>query len=106
MSTKNKLSYSAADQRRWQKRINELTFGRSIRAYRLSEEWTLAVTAEKIGISIQQLSDYEHGRKLPSIEQAYRIATALDMMPWAVVLQVINEQLDRAKIPVKVKLAS
>jgi transcriptional regulator with XRE-family HTH domain len=106
MSTKNKLSYSVADQRHWQKRLKELTFGRSIRAYRLSEEWTLADAAEKIGIGVQQLSDYEHGRKLPSIEQAHRIAIALDMMPAGAVLQVINEQLIRAELTIKVKLAS
>ncbi len=105
MSTKNKLAYSAADQRYWDKQMKEFTFGRIIRAHRLSEEWSLTDTAEKIGISKQQLSDYEHGRKLPSIEQAYRIAKALNMMPWGVVLQVINEQLDRAKLPMKVKLA-
>jgi hypothetical protein len=90
MSTKNKLSYSVADQRHWQKRLKELTFGRSIRAYRLSEEWTLADAAEKIGIG----------------EQAHRIAIALDMMPAGAVLQVINEQLIRAELTIKVKLAS
>ena len=105
MSTKNKLSYSVADQRYWDKQMKELTFGRTIRAYRLCEEWSLTGAAEKIGISKQQLSDYEHGRKLPSIEQAYRIAKALKMIPWGLVLQVINEQLDRAKLPIKVKLA-
>jgi transcriptional regulator with XRE-family HTH domain len=105
MSTKNKLSYSVADQRHWQKRIKELTFGRTIRAYRLAEDWSLAEAAERIGISIQQLSDYEHGRKLPSIDKAYRIAKALGMMPQGVVIQLLNEQLRRAEIPLQVKVA-
>ena len=51
MSTKNKLAYTAADQRYWDKRMAELTFGRTIRAHRLSEEWSLTTTAEKIGLA-------------------------------------------------------
>ena len=105
MSTKNKLSHSAADQCYWDKQMKELTFGRTIRAYRLCEEWSLTDAAEKIGISIQQLSDYEHGRKLPSIDKAYRIAKALGMMPQGVVIQLLNEQLQRAKIALQVKAA-
>lgn len=106
MSTKNRLAYSVARQRYWDKEAKKLSFGRTIHAYRLCEEWSLNTAAEKIGISKQQLCDYEHGRKLPSIEQAYRIAEALGMVPWGAVLDVINEQLERAKLPIKVKLAA
>lgn len=106
MSIKNKLSHTADDQRFWRKCMKELTFGQTIRAHRLAEEWSLTDTAGKIGISKQQLSDYESGRKLPSFEKAYQIAKALDMMPRSVVLQVINEQLCRAEIPIKVQIAS
>ena len=105
MSTKNKLAYSAADQRYWDKRAKELTFGRVIRSHRLAEEWSLVETAEKIGISKQQLSNYEQGLKLPSLAQAYRIAKALDMMPQGLVQQVINDQLNRDNIPFKARLA-
>jgi len=105
MSTKNKLAYSAADQRHWQKSMKDLTFGRTIRAYRLAEDWLLSDAAERIGISVQQLSDYEHGRKLPSIDKAYRIAKALGMMPQGVVLQLLNEQLHRAEVPLRVRVA-
>jgi transcriptional regulator with XRE-family HTH domain len=106
MSIKNKLSYTTNDQRFWHKRMKDLTFGQTVRAYRLAEEWSLTDTADKIGISKQQLSDYENGRKLPSIDKGYQIAKALDMMPQSLVLQIINEQLHRAEIPIKVKLAS
>jgi transcriptional regulator with XRE-family HTH domain len=106
MTMKNKLGYSADDQRVWRKRMKALTFGQTVRAYRLAEEWSLTYAAEKIGISKQQMSDYEHGRKLPSIEKAYQIAKALDMMPQSLVLQVINEQLRKAEIPIQVEVAS
>ena len=105
MTIRNKLNYNVNDQRFWRKRMNELTFGKTIRAYRLSEEWSLTSTAELLGISKQQLSDYEAGRKLPSVQKAYQIALALEMLPEGVVLQVINEQLKRAEIPMKVNLA-
>jgi transcriptional regulator with XRE-family HTH domain len=105
MTIKNSLSHSADDQRFWRKRMKELTFGQTVRAYRLAEGWSLTHAAGRIGISKQQLSDYENGRKLPSIEKAHQIAQALDMMPESLVLQVINEQLRRAEIPVQVKLA-
>ena len=106
MSIKDKFSYSADEQRFWRKRMKDLTFGQTLRAYRLAKEWSLTDTAERIGISKQQLSDYENGRKLPSIDKAYRIAKALGMMPKGVILQLINEQLHRAAIPLKVRLAS
>ncbi len=80
--------------------------GKTIRAYRLAEEWSLTDTAKKIGISKQQLSDYENGRKLPSIEKAYSIAKSLNMIPAGLVVQLFNEQLQRAKIPLQVDIAS
>ncbi|GEM_PF-3097300 len=106
MSIKNSPSHNADDQRYWRKRMRDLTFGQAVRAYRLAEEWSLTYAAERIGISKQQLSDYESGRKLPSIEKAYQIAKALGMMPQGAVLQVINEQLRKAEIPIRVEGAS
>jgi transcriptional regulator with XRE-family HTH domain len=75
MTMKNELHYSRDGQRIWRKRMKDLTFGQTVRSYRLAEDWTLTDAAEKIGISKQQLSDYETGRKLPSIEKAYQIAS-------------------------------
>lgn len=104
-SAQIKPDFNDADQRKWQKRMRELTFGQTIRAYRLSEEWSLTDTAEKLEISKQQLSDYEHGRKLPSIGKAYQMAETLGMMPAGAVLQIINELLQREEIEIRVQLA-
>ena len=103
---RGKLSHTAEDQVFWRKRAKDLSFGQTIRAYRQAEEWSLTYAAETIGIRKQQLSDYENGRKLPSMDKAYQIAKSLGMMPQSVVLQVINEQLRRAEIPIRVELAS
>lgn len=106
MTTKSdRNKFDAVDQVHWRKRAKNLTFGQIVRAYRLAEDWTLTYASELIGISKQQLSDYENGRKLPSIEKAYQIASALGMMPQSVVLHVINEQLQRSQIPMRVDLA-
>lgn len=103
---RDKTGCSRKEQTYWRRRMKSLTFGDTIRAFRLAEEWSLTYTAERIGISKQQLSDYENGRKLPSIQKAYQIAKALNMMPQSVVLQVINEQLRKSEIPIQVELAS
>jgi transcriptional regulator with XRE-family HTH domain len=56
------------------------------------------VVAKRVGISKQQLSDYENGRKLPSIEQAIRLCTALEM-PVSVALRcLLDEQIQQAGI--------
>lgn len=34
--------------------------------------------AKQVGISQQQLSDYEHARAYPRVDKAFRIANALD----------------------------
>jgi transcriptional regulator with XRE-family HTH domain len=103
---KGRPSYSRKEQIVWRKKMKSLTFGETVRAFRLAEDWSLTYAAELVGISKQQLSDYENGRKLPSIQKAYQIAKALDMMPQSVVLQVINEQLRKSEIPIQVELAS
>lgn len=105
ITKRDRNNVDANDQAYWRKRAKNLSFGQIIRAYRLAEEWPLTYAAELVGISKQQLSDYENGRKLPSIEKAYQIASALGMMPESVVLHVINEQLKKFQIPMQVDLA-
>lgn len=103
---KDKFRNRVEDQVYWRKRMKSLTFGQTVRAYRMAEELSQIDAAEKIGISKQQLSDYENGRKLPSPEKAYQIAKALGMVPEGLVLQVINEQLRKSKIPLQVDKVS
>lgn len=102
----DKVKYSEKDQIYWRKKAEKLTFGQIIRAHRLCEEWSLTSTAEQLGISKQQLSDYEKGRKLPSLEKAYQMAKVLGMLPEGLVLRLINEQLRRSSIPIRVQIAS
>ena len=52
--------------------------GGRLRALRAEREETLAVTAERAGISPQYLSEVERGRKEPSSEMIAALAGALD----------------------------
>ena len=51
-----------------------LSLGRHIRVTRHAEGWTLAEIASQLGCSPQRLSDYEHGRRLPSFTTALKMA--------------------------------
>jgi transcriptional regulator with XRE-family HTH domain len=94
------------DQDWLQSQVNSLTFGRMLKAHRLSEEWTLDKAATSLGVQKQLLSAYENGRKLPSPKKAYEIAEKLGMVPESAVLAAINDQLRQDELPIKVQLAS
>ena len=53
------------------------TLGRLLLVHREGEEWTQAVMAKKLGISVTHLSDIENGRRLVSPERAARFAVKL-----------------------------
>jgi transcriptional regulator with XRE-family HTH domain len=57
------------------------TMGRALRTWRKCEELTLATVAQKLGISKQLLSAYEHDKKSPSIQRIIEIAKILDVDP-------------------------
>ncbi len=52
--------------------------GRALRAYRLREDMTQKRLAEVVGISVQNLSHMENGRRPVSKEMAKRLAKALN----------------------------
>ena len=54
--------------------------GRRIRRAREEKKWSRRVLAEKtINISISSISNYEHGRRRPGIEEAKQLAEALEL---------------------------
>jgi len=61
--------------------MDNITLGQSIRAFRKCEEWTLAETASKLGISKQLLSTYETGKNLPSLSKIIEMATVFGIDP-------------------------
>lgn len=94
------------DQAWLQSQVGSLTFGRMLKAHRLTEDWTLDIAASSLGVQKQLLSAYENGRKLPSPKKAYEIAEKLGMVPESAVLAVINDLLRQDELPIKVQLAS
>ena len=65
--------------------VGKLTFGKLLRATRLSDDQSQPEFADKIGISKQHLCDIEKGRKIVSPARAWAWATKLGYHPkqWA-----------------------
>ena len=60
--------------------------GHSIRGLRYREDLTQKQLAEKVGISVQNLSHMEHGRRTIGKEMAKRLAQALNT-DWRLLLR-------------------
>ena len=88
------------------KRVEQMTFGKALRAQRSAEELTQEECAKALGITKQLLSEYERGVKVPSVRKAYEIGKGLGMLPEMAVLLAVNDQLKRDNIPVKLANAS
>lgn len=62
--------------------------GRRIRALRLSRGWTMSQLAEATDMSVQYVSEIEHGKKSMTISKLYSMAQALEVS----VDRLISEQ--------------
>jgi transcriptional regulator with XRE-family HTH domain len=82
-----------------------LTFGRLIRSVRLGEEESLEVFAERLGLSRQNLSDIEHGRRGVSVERAAEWAEILGYGPEQFVELAVQAQLDAAGLEMRASLS-
>jgi transcriptional regulator with XRE-family HTH domain len=66
----------------WNKRMSaEMTPGKAIRADRGLRGWTQNVLAQKLGISIQNLSAMEHDRRPVSKKMAAKLSLIFDVPP-------------------------
>ncbi len=106
MTTEKNNDIKASDQKWMDAQLLEVTFGRTLNAHRLCQEWTQQDVANKLGISKQMYSAYENDQKLPSPKKAYEIAEALGILPEMLVLKVINAQLKRDNLGIQVSIAS
>ncbi len=71
------------------------TLGRHLRVSRQAEGWTLAEVAQRVGCSPQRLSDYEHGKRLPSLRTILKLATAFEFAPSFFLQLWVEEQLKK-----------
>jgi DNA-binding XRE family transcriptional regulator len=83
-----------------------LTFGRLLKSHRLGEEFTQVEFAKKLGLSKQALNDLESGRKAPSIRRAIQIAKKIGILDALAIQLVLQDQVNREKIAVKVSVES
>lgn len=100
MSTKNLTT------RDIEKLYGPLTFGNLLKAHREGDELTQVEMAKKIKLSKQALNDIENGRKIPSISRAVALAKKVGILPELAVELVLQDQLDREKLKMKVKVSS
>lgn len=83
-----------------------LTFGGSLEAIRLGEGISQAAFSERLGISRQHLCDIEKGRRLPSVERAARWGDELGYGQALMVQLVLQDELARAKLDLKVSISA
>lgn len=81
-----------------------LTIGSMLRAQREAEELTLAQMGEILGLSRQQLSDIEKGRRAVSIQKAASFAKALELHEGHWVKVAIEESLRTAGLAETIKI--
>lgn len=99
MNTKRRNAYEATKYI-----VDEMTFGRLIRALRECDDITQVALAKKIGVSSQFLSDVERDRKDVGIAFAKKVSRALGY-PVEIFLEVLlRDQLRKQNINLKVTL--
>ncbi len=83
-----------------------LTFGLMLRSIREGEEETQSVFAAKLGITKQNLSDIENGRRGVSLERAAEWARTLGYHAGQFMQLAIQAQINAAGLPFLVKVES
>jgi transcriptional regulator with XRE-family HTH domain len=81
-----------------------LTLGRLLRSIRLGEELSLRAFSSRLGVSLANLSDIEHGRRGVSAERAEKWARELGYPAWQFVQLALQAELDAAGIKMKVSV--
>lgn len=89
-----------------EKAYGPLTFGSLLKAHREADELTQVQMAKKIKLSKQALNDIENGRKIPSVSRAVALAKKVGVLPELAVELVLQDQLNREKLKMVVKVSS
>ena len=89
-----------------EKHVGSLTFGMFLRSARAAMEITQSEMARRLGVSRSTLCDIEKGRQLVSPELAVKIAKAAGLSATVAVKACLQDQLNRAKIRLKVDLSA
>ena len=101
MTTK-KIKYGS---KKLEKEFGQPTFARVIKSYRECEDLSQTELAIMIGITCGSLCDLEKGRKIPTPERAYSIASTLGECVEVWVQSAIQDRLEKYDIDLKVSVA-
>lgn len=88
------------------KEIGELTFGMFLKSSRTSLDLTQAEMAEKLSVTTSVICDIEKGRQLVSPTLALKIAKKAKLSEKLAVQLCLQDQLNKAKIKMKVEVAA
>jgi DNA-binding XRE family transcriptional regulator len=101
--TTNKTVYTSKD---LEKDFGPLTFGDLLVLQREDDDLSQVEMAKKLGISKQKLWDFENGRRLPSLKVAANWAKKLGYPPEVWVQVILQDQVRKEKLKLKVSVAS
>jgi antitoxin HigA-1 len=103
MTTRPRKISTDADQRFLEKLMGgPLSLGAALSSIRETEEQSLALFAERLGVSRSHLSDIEHGRRAVSPERAARFAAALGHSQAQFVRLALQDQVRNAGLNLRV----
>ena len=89
-----------------EKEIGPIGFGNFLRAVRTSLDLTQEKMGKKLGVSKSVICDIEKGRQLVSPQLAIKIAKKAKFSEKIAVQLCLQDQLDKAKISMKVEMAA
>jgi DNA-binding XRE family transcriptional regulator len=89
-----------------EKEMGSLTFGMFLRAARTALALSQTEMAKQLGLTKGTLCDIEKGRQLVSPTLAHRIAKKVGLSPTLAVKACLQDQLNKAKIKMKVDLSA
>ena len=87
-----------------EKTYGSLSFGDLLKAWREAEGFTQVEFAEKLGLSRQNTSDIEHGRRIPSPTRASKIAKKLGLPEAPLIALCLRDALQKEGFNYDVKL--
>jgi DNA-binding XRE family transcriptional regulator len=89
-----------------EEKFGPLSFADLIHSARETDELTQVEMAKKLGISRQRLCDFEKGRRLPSAKSAEGFAKKLGFSSAVWVQILLQDQLRKENVKLKVSVAS
>lgn len=89
-----------------EKQYGVLTFGKMLKAWRLSMDLSQTSFAEKLNLSVQNLNDLEKGRRIPGPLRAARIAKKLGLPEIGLIQLALRDALEKDGFHYEVRLRS